>query len=453
MVTLISRERFEALASWCRNPGSRGSLRDCAFYSGDDERLLGATYYISEAERFAYVLLARDAHGRFQAFANQGAWLSARGVDAAIREELGALVTEPTPEVPIWPDTRPGVDLFASVSGARLNRKFVNLRDGRNASAARELLTEIGRWLVDLDGNLVRDFQTTGFDGRVWEIFLFAALTALDFGFDRSDAVPDFRLVKGEAKLFVEAVTANPTGGVEFDVSEPPPPRPQDFWAYMEHDMPQKFGSPLLSKTRKRYWERPDVAGHPFVIALADFHAPASMVWSHTALPLYLYGLGVEVRTREDGSIYGVEKPLGDHVVGSKVVPTNFFADPENRHVSAILFSNAGTLTKFNRMGVRAGFGDPRVALTRRGVLNDPSPDAFEGVPFTINVEDPDYREGWADEVEIYHNPNAAVPLDEALFAGVAQFFLEDGELVWRGPSPRVLTSVTLSKDYGAGEA
>lgn len=65
------------------------------------------------------------------------------------------------------PDTRPGVDLFMPIPNAALSRKFVNLCESRNASAARELLAEISRWVVDLDGNLVRDFQTTGFDGRV----------------------------------------------------------------------------------------------------------------------------------------------------------------------------------------------------------------------------------------------------------------------------------------------
>ncbi len=438
---------------WCRNPGSREALRGCAYFSADGERLIGATYYARAAGAFAFILLARDAYGRFQGFANQGVFVSARAAEAAIRETLGRLAGASTPEIPMRVETRAGVDLFMALPTAKLNPKFVHLRDSRNASASRELLMEIGRWFVDLDGNFVRDFQTAGFDGRVWELFLFSALTELDFGFDRTNGVPDFRLLKGEAKLFIEAVTANPTAGAEFAIDGPPPPPPEDFWAYIENEMPQKFGSPLLSKTRKRYWDRPDVAGHPFLIAIADFHAPASMVWSHTAISLYLYGVGVEVRTHEDGSIFGVEKPLDDHVVGKKVVPTNFFAQPENRYVSAILFSNAGTLTKFNRMGVKAGFGDPAVTLTRQGILNDPTPGAFEGIPFEVNVEDPDYAENWADEIEIYHNPNAAVPLDPDIFDGVTQYFLEKGELVWRGPSPRILTSTTISKAYDTGKA
>ena len=81
--------------------------------------------------------------------------------------------------------------------------------------------------------------------------------------------------------------------------------------------------------------------------ALARSNAmPGSMIWSHTALPL-LYGVGVEIRYAEDGSRYGVENKLRDHVVGDKVVPTDFFGQADARHISAVLFSNAGTMAKF----------------------------------------------------------------------------------------------------------
>lgn len=419
---------------WCRSPGTREALANCSLFSADNERLIGATYYMREVDCFAYVVLARDRHGRFQAFENIGPHPSLRAAEAALIARLDIL------------DTRAGVDLFAPIKRSRLNPKFVNLRDGRNPSAAREYLREMARWVVDLDGNLVRDFQTTGFDSRTWELYLFAVFTFLGFGLDHSDAVPDFRLTKGEARVFVEAVTANATGNAEFDITKPPPDPPADFWQYIENEMPQKFGSPLRSKLGKRYWERSDVSGHPFVLAIADFHSPGSMRWSHTALPLYLYGVGVEIRHNEDGSKYGVEKKLNDHVVGDKVVPTDFFGQADARHVSAVMFSNAGTMAKFNRMGVLAGFGDPDVTLVRGGGLNDPTPGAFEPVIFELNIEDPDYVEHWADEIEIYHNPNAAVLLPEEVFAGTTQFFLEDGELVWRGPSPRVLYSSTMSR-------
>jgi hypothetical protein len=418
-------------------------------FSADNERLIGAVYYIRAIDHFAYVLLARDKLERYQAFSNIGPFPTARAAEQAIIARLLTLEGEPAPEVPMRSDARRGVDLFAPISGGKLNSRFLVLRDSRNSSAARELLREFAHWVVDLDGNLVRDFQTTGFDARIWELYLRAVFTALDFNFDRSSAVPDFRLTREEVKIFVEAVTANPTGSVEFDVKKMPPDPPEDFWHYLEHDMPQKFGSPLLSKLRKRYWEREDVAGHPFMLAIADFHSPGSMTWSRPALPFYLYGMGVEVREDADGHKQPHKKLLPDHLVGQKKVPTNFFSQEEVRNVSAVLFSNAGTMAKFNRMGVLAGFGDPEVSLVRSGGYEDLTPGALKPTPFELNIEDPDYREGWVDEVEIFHNPNAIVPLPKELIPNVKHFFVDDdGEVVWRSaaPPPYVLFSNTVSR-------
>ncbi len=448
MITRMTEARFEALAMWCRNPGTRDELANLSFFSTDNERIIGAVYYIRSADRFAYVLLARDKLGRYQGFDSRDIFSTARAAETAIQAKLSSLGHQATPKVPMRPDTRKGVDLFAPIRGAKLNPKFVNLKEVRNSSAARELLHEISPWIVDLDGNLVRDFQTTGFDARIWEFYLFAAFTALGFAFDRTASVPDFRLVRAEERLFVEAVTANPTGNLEFDIKQMPPDPPEDYWHYIEHDMPQKFGSPLLSKLRKKYWEREDVGNNPFVLAIADFHAPASMTWSRTALPCYLYGIGFEWRQAADGRKYPQAKRLGDHIVRKKVVPTNFFAQEGARHVSAVLFSNAGTMSKFNRMGVLAGFGDPEVSLWRIGGLNDLTPGATMPIEFEMNIEDPNYSEGWADEMEIYHNPNALVRLPEGLFPNVTQFFLdENGDLSWHsGSDTRILYSKTISR-------
>jgi hypothetical protein len=258
---------------------------------------------------------------------------------------------------------------------------------------------------------------------------------------------PDFHLVKGQHEVFVEATTVNAEDPMTIaGGSDPPPGPPENFWEFIEQVMTLKFGSPLHSKLSKRYWDLPHVQGKPLVLAIADFHAPASMTWSHTALSIYLNGLSPTVIEGDDGQITGKEKPIPDFPKGaSRIVP--FFEQPDTEHVSAILFSNAGTIAKFNRMGVRAGFGDPFVNLRRRGGWNDPTPDAFEAIPFDMDVENPFYSERWADELEMHHNPKALHPIDDELFPGIAHFRYEDGEAGWTGPSPRVLFSATMSLD------
>ncbi len=58
----------------------------------------------------------------------------------------------------------------------------------------------------------------------------------------------------------------------------------------MQNVYPIKFGSPLFSKMKKKYWEQEHVKGQPFILAIEDFHQPGSMVWTASALEVYLYG-------------------------------------------------------------------------------------------------------------------------------------------------------------------
>ena len=140
--------------------------------------------------------------------------------------------------------------------------------------------------------------------------------------------------------------------------------------------------------------------------------------------------------------------PGPDHVVGGKIVATNFFEQPETEHISGVLFSNASTIAKFNRMGVRAGFGDPWVSLVRKGVLIDPRAGMASATPFKIDVESPAYAEGWFDELILFHNPRALHPVDEALFSGITHVRLDKGEYVVQAPSMTVLYSSTTSYDF-----
>ncbi|MBL6612403.1 MAG: hypothetical protein ISS15_21115 [Alphaproteobacteria bacterium] len=457
MPTRMSRYRFDALADWCRVPGTRHLLPTVAAFSTMDEKALGVVFYdktlgkgLGEAGLFGYVLLGRDAFSRYQIFDRRGPYITARAANKAVLARLGEFEGK-APAVPMSPKAKRGVDLFSLIKGVKnLDEKFINLRDSVTSSAARELLTEISYWFVDRDGNFAKDFQTTGFDGRLWELYLFATFTAMDFEFNGSSAVPDFCLARDGKKVFVEATTANATANVKPSIKGAPPPPPDDLRGYNEKEMVLKFGSPLESKVKKAYWDLPNVKGHPFVIAIADFHAPASMVWSQSALQIYLYGFGVE-QYEEGGKIRWREKRLDSHVVGAKTIPSNFFGQERHKHISAILSSNAGTHAKFNRMGVQAGFGNDAVQLVRAGGLHVPGDFAYEPEPFRINVEDPDYSEDWDDELCVFHNPNAVTPLGDEMFRTAANYRLIDGEVLWTSPKRPVLFSSTRSLAFPGG--
>lgn len=446
----MSRERFDALALWGMPQQMREDTLSASHWSADNERVIAGVFHVIATKEFICIAFARDTAGRYRPFQRSHFLPSARAGELALRRDFGRGLLTVQPEFPADDAPPKGVDLFATLGNIeRHHDAYVMLRDGFNQGAARALLEEVSRWVPDLDGNLVRDFQTSGYSARVWELYLWAAFRALNFDMDYTHAAPDFCVRKGGETVFVEATTVNSQDTFSSAIGAgPPPDAPEQLWPFLENQMPQKFGSPLFSKMKKRYWEKPHVAGHPLLLAIADFHAPASMRWSHAALPFYLYGLRIQTIVGADNQLIERFVPGPDHVVGDKVVPTNFFAQPDTEHISGVLFSNAGTIVKFSRMGVRAGFGDPWVSLVRKGASIDPAAGMASAVPFKIDVESPAYAEGWFDELILFHNPRALHPVDEELFPGVTHVHLDDGEYVAQGPSMTVLQSSTTSYDF-----
>jgi len=444
----MTLERFEAFALWGLPPGMRAETLLVSAWTDVDERVAIAVLHLNETREFMCVAFARDEVGRCRGFERSGHLPSARAAEEAIARNFGKKLLEKTPTHPNLANQPPGIDLFASISGVtRFEDAYVLLRDGFTHGAARRVLEEISHWFPDLDGHFVREFQTSGFSARVWELYLWTAFRSLDFEIDYTAAVPDFALHKGAQRLFVEATTVSAKNAYTTAMGSGAPPEPPDLiFPFLGNEMAQKFGSPLYSKLKKRDWEKPHVVGHPYILALADFHAPGSMRWSAGALPQYLFGLQSVLTPDSDNRLMEMFILAEDAVVGDKRVPTNFFAQPGAENISAVLFSNAGTLSKFNRMGVRAGFGDAWVSLVREGVLVDPTRFGSEE-RFKIDVESPAYEEGWADEMILFHNPRALHRVDPALFPGIGQVRVDGDDYAETGPV-RVLWSQTTTHDF-----
>lgn len=109
---------------------------------------------------------------------------------------------------------------------------------------------------------------------------------------------------------------------------------------------------------------------------------------------------------------------------------------PAYGHLSAIVFSNAGTMTKFNRMGFLAGIRPPGLGMVRRGTIYDRTPGALEPLEFEGDILSDEYTalwpggECWCQELEVYHNPLATNPFPHDLLPGATHWFERNGELV-----------------------
>lgn len=79
---------------------------------------------------------------------------------------------------------------------------------------------ELQKEFDDPDGNFVEQFQTTGFDARTFELFLFAMFRESGHAINRAYSRPDFLLQKAGIGAWIEAVTANPApvGAAQHDI-------------------------------------------------------------------------------------------------------------------------------------------------------------------------------------------------------------------------------------------
>jgi len=90
-----------------------------------------------------------------------------------------------------------------------------------------------------------------------------------------------------------------------------------------------------------------------------------------------------------------------------------------------------------------AGFATPNTVYKRAGFCFDPEPQATEALYFVEDVTDPSYKEFWSDELELFHNPNAEVPMPAEWLPYLTQYWFKDGEPYAVTPEGRVLTSMT----------
>jgi len=285
-------------------------------------------------------------------------------------------------------------------------------------------------WFKDPDGNFVEQFQSTGFNGRFWELYLFALLAELRHGVNRDHPAPDFLCTSIFGQFFIEAVTANPTmrngRNVEPEIDDE---NEEERHRCMLNYLPIKFAGPLTDKLKKRYWEKPHIGGNPVIFAIVDFHRPFAMMNSQTALTTYLYGRRPDAVRDFRGNLIPASVPVAEHVWGQKRVPSGFFYLPDAENISAVISSREATLSKFNRIGFKAGFGSPRVRMIRDGTRYVPDRNRREPEQVRLSVNAKRYRERWEDGLEVYHNPNAKIRLDPRIFPNATHNVLEGDDL------------------------
>jgi hypothetical protein len=437
-------QRFEALVGFGRHPAAKLINPELEWFCTKDEILLGVINIDVFDEDFFAGVLARDGDGRYRLVSNESSIPSISHARAVLtRLARKALQDGPQSFTQGDESGKKRKDIFEPLGGKTLHPSFKILKDFAGHSSARGLIAEMMHHYVDVDGNFIEQFQTTGFDSRVWELYLFAYLNEEGLLIERPDPAPDFIVRRGETKAAVEAVTVNRSQSKPEPGSAAKREGSSDEVEKLLKDfMPIKFGSPLYSKLKKRYWELEHVKGLPLVFAIADFHDAGSMTWSSTALLRYLYGVHHDFAFDETGQLAISPLKIEKHAFDGKEIPSGFFFLPDAENISAVLFSASGTISKFNRLGKIAGFGHKSVRMVRIGTNHRHDPNAALPDQFVFEIDE-DYLETWAEGVSIYHNPNALIPLPRELFPSAAHHRFKDGQIVSTLPEFHPYASVT----------
>lgn len=427
----IRKERFEALVGYSRLPHASMMSLEVEWWASDEELLLGTVLHDFSDSDFLSILLGRDADSRYRCIDVTASYESVSGAREALFASAQEVIESGQMTFPQGDERGKKIDIFQPIHSAdKLNVAFERVRALPGYSSARGIIAEAMHHYVDVDGNFIEQFQTTGFDSRLWELYLFAYLTEERLLIDRSHSAPDFLVSNGECVAAIEAVTVQASQDGKAEEINSEELTPQRIQELQRHYMPIKFGSPLYSKLKKKYWSKEHVAGRPLIFAIADFHASQSMMWSSTALHNYLYGVRHDFEVSPSGELIISPIKIEFHEHNGKRIPSGFFFTDDAENVSAVLFSATGTISKFIRMGKVAGFGDPEVKVLFTGTCHKYDPNAALPDRFLFEVDE-QYIESWGEGISVFHNPNAKHPIPREMFPGVAHHYMqEDGQIV-----------------------
>ena len=467
IVKPITKEKFKAYVGLTKLPYAELFCQEIAWFSNEQESILGVILFDYTDFDFNAVLLGRDEIKRFRAFDLQCDFKTPNAAILWLCTRIEDLSQQGRIDFPQGDCKQTEkVDLFEDVVSIEKQHPYYRiLKNNKSWISAKKLISEIMPHFKDIDGNFIEQFQSTGFDQRLWELYLFNYFKEEKLDINKSKNIPDFLLSLGNETIGVEAVTISRKTELSNFVNVFANDNPSFSFIpnekMLKNDMPLMWGSSLISKlnhevkrnpldkndkTKIHYWELDYLKDKPFIIAIQDFHDDYCMTWSQNSLIEYLYGYRHQALYINEKLKIIPQKIISFDKKG-KAIPAGFFFQPLAENVSVIIATPLGTLSKFNRLGKQAGFDIYnsmmlRVGLCHRNDSNATKPNFFQ---YFVNENS---HETWVEGISVFHNPNALHPLNKNFFPNAAHHHFNNGQIISTMPEFLPYNSYTFNMSF-----
>ncbi|MYE07887.1 MAG: hypothetical protein F4X95_03965 [Oligoflexia bacterium] len=437
----IKKVRFNALAGYIRDFRTQSIGEEVEWYEKED--VLSVIFFDYVDKLYNVIILGQDEDLRYRCVDLSCNFPSKQLAEKEVRQKLDYWTKQPRSAFLQEDDSGDSLDFLTplkTIPREKLNSYFKKLVFDDDHLSAKQLISYLMRYYRTRDIGVIGQFQTDGFHSRIWELYLYAMLSEIGFSFEQvnSNKPIDFLCQNQNGKIAIEATVINPRNSNQ--VYRISPEEYKEYYSKNFDDICIKIYNALTKKLTKKYWEY--YKNIPLVIALQDFHYPFSSQLLVSPLMSFLYG---QKLTQESGiyKLYNIEEHKGD----KKTKESNFWSFPDSENVSAVICNTQGTLPKFNRMGIVAGFKySSDITISRSVTFIEKGDCSKIKTTEWLDIKHNDYSETWTEGLNVFHNPKARVPLDMNFFPN-AHHCYGDRFLY---PPFYVLTSITMLLKNGA---
>ena len=401
----IKKTRFDALAGYIRDFRTQQIGKEVGWY--EQNNILAVIFFDYTDQLYNIIILGQDENLKFRCVDCSIDFRSKQSAEQEIQRKLNFWTTQPIIEFTQGDRQKKALDFLNPLFPEQdLNFYFKELIFNDAYLPAKQLISYLIRYYETDDVGVVGQFQKDGFHSRIWELYLYAMFSEINFSFELTDKV-DFLCQNHNGKIAVEATCINPKDPNRHDI----PLEECQKEAQNLDKICIKINDVLIRKLRKKYWEK--FENVPLVIAIQDFSYPFSSQLMTLPLMIFLYG----ERLKKDKNIYNKMIDIKNHKWEHRTRRSNFWAMSDSENISAVICNTQGTLPKFNRMGILAGFKSISNSEIKRSMIFMQNGD-FSNIKTTefIDINNDNYSETWCEGLNVFHNPKAKIPLNPSFF-------------------------------------